>query len=428
MKQVLATREIYELYQKTDIVIIDSRQSAAYNGWPLRGEKKGGHIPNAASFPVDWFNEFSTQDIDDLLQEKGIENKSSIIVSGYDAKEIHATADFLEGLGFSSISVHDKGMLDWMDDPNRPLQLLSNFKHLVHPEWLLKLLNGIDPEPDAIGEYVLAHVNFDNWGDYDEGHIPGAIWLDTLALESEETWNVRTPEELEEELCNHGISKNTTVILYGRTANPNMTQAHPGKQAGQLASMRAALLLMYAGVKDVRVLDGGLGAWLKAGGNITREETAPTPVEATGLNIPEKPELIVSTPKAKEMINGNNSELVSVRSWEEFIGEVSGYHYIEPKGRIPGAVFGNCGSDAYHMENYRNPDDTMKSADGLTASLAEVGIVPEKHIAFYCGTGWRASEAFFSAWLMGWPMVSIYDGGWFEWSSNADNPFETGLP
>jgi len=30
------------------------------------------------------------------------------------------------------------------------------------------------------------------------------------------------------------------------------------------------------------------------------------------------------------------------------------------KGRIPGAIFGNCGSDACHMENYRNLDHTMR--------------------------------------------------------------------
>ncbi|MFC1620470.1 sulfurtransferase, partial [Candidatus Neomarinimicrobiota bacterium] len=201
-----------------------------------------------------------------------------------------------------------------------------------------------------------------------------------------------------------------------------------GQQAGQLASMRAALLLMYAGVKDVRVLDGGLAAWLKAGGSITREETLPNPVVETGLNIPECPELIVDTDQAKQMIADPNSELVSVRSWAEFIGEVSGYHYIQPKGRIPGAVFGNCGSDAYHMENYRNHDDTMRSYHEIKKNWRDGGIIPEKHIAFYCGTGWRASEAFFFAWLMGWKSISIYDGGWYGWSGDESNPTETGVP
>ncbi|WP_227625940.1 rhodanese-like domain-containing protein [Geofilum rubicundum] len=49
-------------------------------------------------------------------------------------------------------------------------------------------------------------------------------------------------------------------------------------------------------------------------------------------------------------------------------------------------------------------------------------------MAFYCGTGWRGSEAWFNAWLMGWPKVSVYDGGWFEWSADPANSYETGVP
>jgi thiosulfate/3-mercaptopyruvate sulfurtransferase len=28
---------------------------------------------------------------------------------------------------------------------------------------------------------------------------------------------------------------------------------------------------------------------------------------------------------------------------------------------------------------------------------------------------------------MGWPKVSVFDGGWFEWS-NDGNSYETGVP
>ena len=57
----------------------------------------------------------------------------------------------------------------------------------------------------------------------------------------------------------------------------------------------------------------------------------------------------------------------------------------------------------------------------------DVGITPDKQNAFYCGTGWRGSEAFMNAWLMGWSQISVYDGGWLEWS-NRNLPYETGLP
>jgi thiosulfate/3-mercaptopyruvate sulfurtransferase len=80
------------------------------------------------------------------------------------------------------------------------------------------------------------------------------------------------------------------------------------------------------------------------------------------------------------------------------------------------------------MENYRNPDHTTRAFDEIAAAWAEVGIVPEKRIAFYCGTGWRGSEAFMNAWFMGWPNVAVYDGGWMEWSGDPANPVETGEP
>jgi thiosulfate/3-mercaptopyruvate sulfurtransferase len=80
------------------------------------------------------------------------------------------------------------------------------------------------------------------------------------------------------------------------------------------------------------------------------------------------------------------------------------------------------------MENYRNHDDSMRSLCEIEAILFESELTPDKNLAFYCGTGWRASEAWFCTWLMGWEHVSIFDGGWFEWSNDPKNPFEIGTP
>ena len=404
--------------------ILDLRPTSAYNGWALMNEKRGGHIPDAISFPFRWFGELSQTECLRLLNEKGLNPTDDVILTSYSGEEIEQASRELQSLGFVSQMIHEGGMISYLEDEERPVICLPRFKHLVHPEWLKNVMSTSQHAKD----FILAHVNFDNWGDYDAGHIPGAIWLDTLALESETTWNHRSPEELEEELCAHGIHKDSRVVLYGRTSNPHMSQEQPGSQAGQLASMRAALLLMYAGVKDVYVLDGGLEAWMRTGGSVTQEESQPVKIKSTGLKIPHNPEYITLIEKAKQYLSDPQSELVSVRSWDEFIGDVSGYHYIEKKGRIPGAIFGNCGSDAYHMENYRNHDDTMRSASEIKSVLAVSKLKPEKHLAFYCGTGWRASEAWFCTWLMGWEHVSIFDGGWFEWSNDPNNPYETGTP
>ena len=88
---------------------------------------------------------------------------------------------------------------------------------------------------------------------------------------------------------------------------------------------------------------------------------------------------------------------MSVRTWKEHIGLVSGYNYIEPAGRIAGDVWGNCGTDAYHMQHYRSIDNTMRAYPEIAANWEEAGITPDKWVAFYCGTGWRASETWFYA-------------------------------
>jgi thiosulfate/3-mercaptopyruvate sulfurtransferase len=70
----------------------------------------------------------------------------------------------------------------------------------------------------------------------------------------------------------------------------------------------------------------------------------------------------------------------------------------------------------------------MREYHEIEVFWRDVGITPDKRVAFYCGTGWRASETFFYAHLMGWPSVSVYDGGWYEWSRDESNPIESGVP
>jgi 3-mercaptopyruvate sulfurtransferase SseA len=119
---------------------------------------------------------------------------------------------------------------------------------------------------------------------------------------------------------------------------------------------------------------------------------------------------------------------VCIRSWAEYIGATSGYRYIQAAGRIAGDVWGHAGSVPLHMDHYRNVDNTMRNYHAIAAQWHDWGITPDKRIAFYCGTGWRASEAFFYASLMGWVMIAVYDGGWGAWVQDPTNPIAVGAP
>ena len=421
----ISTRELVSILGKPATKIIDIRPVEAYNGWTLQNEPRGGHIHGAKSLPEKWLNYI---DWIEIVRHKKILPDDKIVIYGYTSEEANKVAIRFLKSGYLNVFVYNNFIEEWIQNPTLPMEHLANFRHLVSAAWVKELISGGNPAEYDNNKYIVVHAHYRNRDAYLTGHIPRAIDMDTLALEAPETWNRRSPKELKLALEQHGISTDTTVILYGKFMFPNNADEFPGSAAGDIGAIRNAFIMMYAGVKDVRVLNGGFQSWQDAGFKASMINVPKQPIAEFGANIPAMPQLAVDTPEAKQILASTDAELVCVRSWPEYIGEVSGYNYIKPKGRIPGAVFADCGSDAYHMENYRNVDHTTREYHEIADNWIKNGITSNKHLAFYCGTGWRGSEAWFNAWLMGWSKVSVYDGGWFEWSADSDNPFETGIP
>jgi len=417
--------ELLGMIEKPEVRITDVRPVDAYNGWKLQNESRGGHIKGAKSLPAKWANYI---DWIEVVRSKDILPEHEIVLYGYSKKETEKVALLFSQANYPHIKIYNHFVDEWSTNDKLPMDCLPKFRNLVPASWVNEIISGNIPPEIKGRKVVICHSHYRNREAYLSGHIPGAIDMDTLALEAPETWNRRSPEELEKALLQHGITADTTVILYGKFMFPDNANEFPGSAAGDIGAIRNAFIMMYAGVKDVRILNGGFQSWTDAGFEVSYDDVPKTPTVSFGVSIPQKPELAVDLPEAKQMLASANAELVCVRSWPEYIGEVSGYNYIEKKGRIPGAVFADCGTDAYHMENYRNVDHTTREYHEIAANWIQSGITPDKHLAFYCGTGWRGSEAWFNAWLMGWPEVSVFDGGWFEWSNDPRNPFETGIP
>jgi thiosulfate/3-mercaptopyruvate sulfurtransferase len=421
----ISTDELRGRLDDPDLTIVDLRPLPAYNGWRLDGEPRGGHIPGAAAFPSSWLQSLDQDELERLLEVKGIRRDRDIVLYG-DAADAFTT--ILRELGHERVRTYATGWSEWSADPQLSIQRLPRYDKLVHSDWLRHVLDGERPEAPPADRFLLFHVNFGVPEEYEENHIPGALYLDTNWLENPVDWNRRTPGELEVALRSLGITHDTTVVLYGRDTEGHATEKWPGRRAGQISAARAALILHYCGVEDVRLLDGGYDAWVRAGNELETVVREPVPVDSFGLDIPRRPQVIVDIEEAKQiLLDQDGAALVSVRTWSEHIGKVSGYNYIAPAGRIAGDVWGNCGSDAYHMQHYRTVDNTMRPYPEIAANWLEARITADKWVAFYCGTGWRASETWFYAYLMGWPRIAVYDGGWFEWSKDPlDNPIEVG--
>jgi molybdopterin synthase sulfurtransferase len=427
--EVISTAELRRRLADPTLTIVDVRPLAGYNGWRSNGEARGGHIPGAVAFPSAWLDTVDSTELERLLESKEIVPGRELVLYGARPEDVAAFRSWLDELGYEGVRTYQH-WADWTADETLPLERLPNYDKLVHTDWLRQLLEGERPEAAPAGRFLLFPVNFGVPEEYAEDHLPGALYLDTNQLENPEDWNRRTPEELEAALRSLGITNDTTVILYGRDTEGHANEKWPGRRAGQIAATRAALILDYAGVDDIRLLDGGYDAWVQAGNSLETVRREPEPVPSFGVRIPQRPEVIVDIEDAKQILSDQNgAALVSVRTWNEHIGKVSGYNYINPAGRIAGDVWGNCGTDAYHMQHYRNVDNTMRAYPEIAENWAQAGITGDKWVAFYCGTGWRASETWFYAYLMGWTRIAVYDGGWFEWSKDpVNNAIETGEP
>lgn len=387
-------------------VAIDTRLSAYYNGWPQRANGPEGHEPQALNLSARWLGAMSDDQLRAWAKQHQIQPDTPVALYG-NPEDNASVAARLKQAGFTRLST----LSDALSQTDR-LQKLTHFEQLVYPQWLHDLQQGKRVAAAPTGDWKVFEAA---WGApklYLLSHIPGAGYIDTNEVESEPLWNKVSDAQLKAMLAKHGIRHDTTVILYGRDV---------------YAAARVAQIMLYAGVKDVRLLDGGWQTWSDAGLPVERGmPPAQQPAQDFGAPIPCQPQLMLDTEQARGLLHRQDASLVSVRSWPEFIGTTSGYSYIKSKGDIAGARWGHAGSDSTHMEDFHNPDGTMRSADDIATLWRQWNILPSQQVAFYCGTGWRASETFMYARAMGWPHVAVYDGGWYEWSSNPHNPVARG--
>lgn len=289
----------------------------------------------------------------------------------------------------------------------------------VTPEWVKSVIDG---NQEGYDNYIIGEVSYgdvDDSPDYKDGHLPGAIHLDICEVEDatgsdEGAYNLLAPEEVENYLLSHGITKDTKVILYGRDP------AGVGRQAyGYL----------WAGVEDVKILNGGIDAWNKAGYELETKANEGEAAKDFGTTVPAHPEYWVSIEDAKDkMENDDNFKLVSIRSEPEWLGETSGYSYMDKAGEPDGAVWGKGPQTAFDVADFLNEDGTVKDLDGFKEVWADCDFTLDNDLAFYCGTGWRATVPFLVLYENGYDNISVYDGGWYEWLMHDDYPVQVGDP
>lgn len=267
------------------------------------------------------------------------------------------------------------------------MNMLPNYHKLVSPGWVADLIAGGNPgtagSPPTYpgkGYLILEATSFrggDNTDEYEAGHIPGAIPLNTYSWEGGyPRYPYTRPADgkmlpdalLQAALEKLGISWDKTIVVY------------PDKSATATAAARIAWMLMYAGVADVRFLNGGKDAWRAYGGALETTPNIGTPV-AFGATVPLHPEYLATTADVQAGVRDFTIGLGDIRRWEEFIGAPGSNTYphvgFGAEGRIPGAVWVRNSSD------YLNADGTFRSYAEIEKLWRDQGITPDKKVVFY---------------------------------------------
>lgn len=241
--------------------------------------------------------------------------------------------------------------------------------------------------------------------DYRIGHIPGAVYLNTDECENGyPRWHLKSVRELQDVIGSLGITPNTTVIVYSKQT---------------IAAARIWWILNYAGVSDVRILDGGFAAWQAAGFASEAKINTPQP---TTFHAQPRLHWLATTTYVQENFDKGSVWLADARSAAEYRGEVSGYDYLQQRGRIPKALSIGDADDKALL--YQTAEGRLLPPAEIATRWKQAGMIPAKsgdkfsrEVIFYCGSGWRSSLTFLYAYVLGYKNIRNYSDSWSGWST-----------
>lgn len=237
---------------------------------------------------------------------------------------------------------------------------------------------------------------------YDEGHIPGAVFLNPftdlaappvpggLALE------LPSAAQLDSVLDAKGISNDSRVVVYSADGYATPTA-------------RAFFTLEYAGLRgQVAMLDGGLEAWVRENRPTTTEVRAVTRGDFTPRL---QRDMVADAEWVRRRLQQPTVAIVDARTPQFYSGAETRQARL---GHIPGA--GNLPFGSVLAE-----DGRFKTPVVLRGMLEGAGAAAGDTVVTYCHIGQQASLAWFTARMLGY-QARLYDGSFQDWSARRELP------
>jgi thiosulfate/3-mercaptopyruvate sulfurtransferase len=202
-----------------------------------------------------------------------------------------------------------------------------------------------------------------------------------------------------------GVNHDTQVVVYDRN--------------GMNYCGRLWWMLKWCGHDAVAVLDGGLQAWVAAGGSVTSGEAsaAAKATHAKGNFALREPLMkLVDTATVSAHLGDGTQTIIDARGAPRYRGEVEPLDPVA--GHIPGALNRPFNTNL-------NADGFFKSAEELHAEFAALlSSAKPDSVVHHCGSGVSAVPNVLAMEVAGFGRTALYAGSWSEWCNTAGLPCE----
>ena len=285
-------------------------------------------------------------------------------------------------------------------DQDPKIQDYANPQMLVSTTWLAENLSNPNVVVVESDEDLLLYAT---------GHIPGAVKIDWHTdLNHAVLRDYLSGEDFSALLSRGGISRETTVILYGD--NKNWWAAY------------ALWVFKLFGHPDVRLLDGGRELWIAEGRELTTEATVS---DKTDYPVIERDDSLYRAYR-DDVLAHLGKPLIDVRSPAEYTGERTHMPNYPEEGALRGGHI--PGAASIPWSKAANDDATFRPFEQLKELYIDnEKFDPSKELIAYCRIGERSSHTWFVLkYLLGFENVKNYDGSWTEWGSLVGVPIVKG--